>query len=257
MDAEPAMDVPMMPTFQIINPRIRTITATGSTTVHDDVVFCNNSSDITLTLHAAASAVRAITIKKIGNNTNIVTIDGNASESIDGETTMILFVRHDVITIVSDGSNWQIVADGRFKHVCKIRRAAAQAIADVTVVQIQFDTTDIDVTGTMANLGSYRVDIKRTGNYNVEFFGRLSGIDDGEFLQVRIHKNNTGGSAPDKFNHFYSPAASVAAVIAASAILPLTAGDYITGAMVHTEGASVNTDTGGIGDMPQLTVSEI
>jgi hypothetical protein len=37
-----------------------------------------------------------------------VTVDGNASETIDGALTYALAVQYQSITIISDGTNWHI-----------------------------------------------------------------------------------------------------------------------------------------------------
>ncbi len=79
-------------------PLTTTITADTTLSGLHHVVLCNNSSDITVTLPAAATyPYRSYFIKKIGSNANIVTIDGNASETIDGSTTVVLYVQYDFL----------------------------------------------------------------------------------------------------------------------------------------------------------------
>jgi hypothetical protein len=64
---------------------------------------------VTITLPAAASHTgRVYHIKKLGTTAN-VTVDGNASETIDGATTAILSKQYDSIKIVCDGTNWSII----------------------------------------------------------------------------------------------------------------------------------------------------
>jgi hypothetical protein len=85
-----------------------TYTATGT----DRVIPCSASGGAwTLTLPAAAShAGRMYTFIKTDSTFNAVTLDGNASETIDGATTKKLCTQYDTRTIVSDGSNWFTVA---------------------------------------------------------------------------------------------------------------------------------------------------
>lgn len=80
-------------------------TATGS----DDVIICNASGGaFTITLPAAASNTgKMLKIIKTGSDFNAITIDGNASETIDGTTTVQISLPGDSIDIVCDGSNWQ------------------------------------------------------------------------------------------------------------------------------------------------------
>lgn len=70
------------------------------------VVLCTNT--ITITLYAAnGNAGKIIHIKNIGTGT--ITIDGNASETIDGSTTNTISVQYGSLSLVCDGSNWHII----------------------------------------------------------------------------------------------------------------------------------------------------
>lgn len=77
----------------------------------ETIVLCNAASGaITVNLPAAASNNnRAIIIKKTDSSTNDVTIDGNASETIDGDTTITIGSQYNAAMMVCDGSNWSIV----------------------------------------------------------------------------------------------------------------------------------------------------
>lgn len=86
---------------------------TTYTVVHtDDVVICDTSGGAwTLTLPAASTMTRReLTIRRLRTDTsaNLLTIDGNASETIDGLATIALNVQG-WVRIVSDGSNWQVL----------------------------------------------------------------------------------------------------------------------------------------------------
>lgn len=60
----------------------------------------------TVTLPAAAGASgRKIMIKEVGNSTNVVTVDGNAAETIDGAATVALSTAYGAAEFVSDGTN--------------------------------------------------------------------------------------------------------------------------------------------------------
>jgi len=75
------------------------------------VLLCDcTSGDITLTLPAAADNVGLMYhVKKTDSSANIVTVDGNASETIDGATTQTITSQYDSIKIISDGTNWGIL----------------------------------------------------------------------------------------------------------------------------------------------------
>lgn len=65
----------------------------------------------TITLPAAAGVTRRIyTIIKSDVSANTVTIDGNASETINGALTKVISTQYAGCTIQCDGSNWFIIA---------------------------------------------------------------------------------------------------------------------------------------------------
>jgi hypothetical protein len=85
----------------------------GATTLDSShhAVTCDASGGaFTVTLPAASGlAGRMYHIKKIDSSGNAVTVDGNASETIDGDTTKVISVQYDSMMIICDGSNWHII----------------------------------------------------------------------------------------------------------------------------------------------------
>jgi len=82
-----------------------TITATDSTILADA-----NTAGFTITLPTAVGATgRIYVIKKIDSTGNVVTIDANGSETIDGSLTQSLDAQWESITIQSNGANWFII----------------------------------------------------------------------------------------------------------------------------------------------------
>ena len=65
---------------------------------------------ITLTLPATSgNSGLWYTLKKTNADASALTIDGNLAETIDGAAThTAVDAQYDVITLVSDGSNWHI-----------------------------------------------------------------------------------------------------------------------------------------------------
>jgi len=90
---------------------ISTITSSTTLTATHYVVLCNaTSGNITITLPAASNNNRRIyNIKKTDSTGNSITIDGNASETIDGTLTKSLNLQYESLTIICDGSNWHII----------------------------------------------------------------------------------------------------------------------------------------------------
>lgn len=98
----------------------RSVTSTRSTTYTADLsdrggtILCNAASaGFTVNLPAAATVGNGfeVTVKKTDSSANAVTIDGNASETIDGATTVAITNQFGARTLVCDGTNWSIKAD--------------------------------------------------------------------------------------------------------------------------------------------------
>jgi uncharacterized protein YqkB len=116
IDAQARGKVEIMTTTRITTrqEKRRDVTKTTGTYTLDttyDVVLCNCAGGaITLNLPAVATSEGfEYTIKKIDSSANAVTIDGNASELIDGATTQTINYQWTSATIVCDGSAWYIV----------------------------------------------------------------------------------------------------------------------------------------------------
>ena len=86
-------------------------TANYTATATDHTIICDATSGVfTITLPAASGiAGRIYVLKKTDSSSNIVTIDANASETIDGALTQLLNVQYKSLAIQSDGSNWHIL----------------------------------------------------------------------------------------------------------------------------------------------------
>jgi hypothetical protein len=90
---------------------ISTKTSSYVMTTADGTILADATSGaITITLPAAASAAETIfTIKKKDITFNIVTVDANGAELIDGSTTYDLRTQYEAIKVQSDGSAWWII----------------------------------------------------------------------------------------------------------------------------------------------------
>ena len=91
--------------------KYNTITAATTLAQTHNVVLCN-TGPYTVTLPAAAgNAGKTYYIKNIDAQGDIITIDGNASETIDGNTTYLLNVSNHALRIICDGSNWYVLEE--------------------------------------------------------------------------------------------------------------------------------------------------
>jgi hypothetical protein len=87
-------------------------TADYTSTANDGTLtFDATTGNLTCTLETAVGANGRIhVITKIDSSANTVTIDGNASETINGTTTLVLSAQWDKAVIQSDGANWIRIA---------------------------------------------------------------------------------------------------------------------------------------------------
>ncbi len=90
-----------------------TTTLTSNTTLtrsHRTILCDSSGGTFTVTLPASANAKYQIyEIKKIDTSGIAVLIDGNAAETIDGDTTKSLNMQNESITIQSNGTSWYII----------------------------------------------------------------------------------------------------------------------------------------------------
>jgi len=86
-------------------------TGAYTATTSDHVILCDASGGaFTITLPAASGVTGIIYhIKKTDSSANAVTVDGDASETIDGATTQVINFQYDSMMIICDGSNWHII----------------------------------------------------------------------------------------------------------------------------------------------------
>lgn len=93
-----------------VRPYTSVSTNTTLTSAHYTVDFDATSGALTATLPAAASHTgRVYNIRKSDSSVNTVTIDGNASETINGSLTAVISNENEVVTIQSTGSAWIVI----------------------------------------------------------------------------------------------------------------------------------------------------
>ena len=91
---------------------IEAISATDTLDDTNHTVLVNAAGGVkTVNLPAASGATGKIfIIKKTDSSSNNVTIDPNASETIDGSSTFAFNAQYRAVTIQCDGSNWHIIS---------------------------------------------------------------------------------------------------------------------------------------------------
>lgn len=83
----------------------------GYTAAVGEFVVCDaTSAAFTVALPAASgNSGKQIGVKKTDASAHAVTVDGNSSETIDGQLTYLLAIQYEAVTLICDGSNWYIL----------------------------------------------------------------------------------------------------------------------------------------------------
>jgi hypothetical protein len=233
------------------------VTATTSATTSPALYLCSPSSstiDIDLPAASGNSGLR-IGVKMVDSNgtTRTARLDPSGAETIDGQTTVTLYVDGDYLEVECDGSTWHVVVDGRIAHRSNMRNASTQSISNNTVTQVDFSAagTDVDVGG-LADTTNNEFDIKRSGSYIVSGSINLPNIDDQERITLRIRVNGTGQNYID----MWASGNDREMAVSLTALLELSAGDAVTLHVYHNEGASQSTSST-LEDQPRFSVAEI
>lgn len=119
------------------------------------IILCDaTGAAFQISLISAATAGNGfeVTIKKTDSSSNTITIDGDSSETIDGDTTLVITTQYVAITLVCDGINW-------FRK----NRSAAVTPKFVNIVSSYLTTTDSTA------VAIPRTDVKPTTSQGKEY----------------------------------------------------------------------------------------
>lgn len=146
----------------LTNKEVRTTTSAKSTTytITDTdgitTILASTASGWTLTLPKAANnSGRVLNIKKVSSDENELIIDGEVSETIDGQATVSLFREDDFITIQCDGTEWHIIAGGHSYY--------SESVSTFTAGKISLTRLGNTVTMTLEDLNTNGTPKTETG----------------------------------------------------------------------------------------------
>lgn len=93
---------------------VREVTATTTLTNNDYVLLVSPAAATTVNLPAVASVQpgRAYFIVRDDTATNVVTLDGSGSETIDGATTLAVGTagEYGALRVISTGTEWRVIS---------------------------------------------------------------------------------------------------------------------------------------------------
>jgi len=162
----------------------RAISALATVQDYDDVIVCNGTT-YTVTLPAASgNAGRVLYIKR--NSSGTITIDGNASETIDGSLTLSLSTTLASAVLVCDGSNWFTFGGSSSSSLIVIESISGVAsITNGTGLAICSGTTYTVTLPAAATVGAgYQLYVKRTSSGNITIDGNSTETIDGSLTYV-------------------------------------------------------------------------
>ena len=131
-------------------PFDNTVATTGPTLTIDPLIHTNalilcdsSSNNITLNLPSAALTGDKFRfyVKKRSNDSNLVTIDPAGGDRIDLQATLAISEQHEVLEIVTDGTNWWNV--GGFLRANGIRLRAVETRSTTNQTNISTNSTAI------------------------------------------------------------------------------------------------------------------
>lgn len=97
--------------FGISGSGVVTRTSTFTASLTEDVILISASGGaVTANLPTAVgNAGKMFFLQKTDSSFNLITIDPNGTQTIQGQTTFNLATQYEEVTIVSDGANWHMV----------------------------------------------------------------------------------------------------------------------------------------------------
>ena len=183
--------------------KYNTVSKTETYTASDESVILVDASSgaVTINLPAASGlSGREYTIKKTDSSVNAVTIDGNASETIDGETTEVIYDEDDSLTIICNGSNWHVVSKNINNYVAAYDDTSYLSNSKV-IDRKRFWTTEnaFNSNSVWTDVTPERIRNVPTGTQPVDIWNPKP-IEDGKhkvYLKIEL---NGGGSAGDSLD---------------------------------------------------------
>lgn len=133
----------------------------------DEVILVDaTSGNVTIDLPTSTTThIRRYFIKKTDSGANTVTIDPDASETIDGDSTLVLSSENDSVLIQSDGSNYFVMAQklassGTSQTITKFNSTTTIG-GDVDVALCDSASGDITLTLPAASSATRRIHIRK------------------------------------------------------------------------------------------------
>lgn len=224
-------------------------TSAYTATNADDVLTADaTSAAFTITLYTASgNSGRKLTIKKIDSSVNVVTIDGNASETIDGAAAIYLRDQYSSVELMSDGTNWIIVNDSRLNYAAAVTKSSALSVANNTWTSITFNNTKLNRANMVSDGGGNGtlITIPEDGVYLIKAGTNYGGNSSGS-RRVRVQLDPAGSPSTLQTSYSGDPnSAGSSTTVETSLIVDLNAGDVLNCQTYQNSGGSLSLDLAG------------
>lgn len=207
------------------------VTGAVTATISRMHVCSGTSANYTVTLPAASGNTGKLIgfrMAPLAALSKEVTLDGNASETIDGATTREMWALESCI-LICDGSNWFKIAGRSIPQICLMAPSTTTSISAGSVQKVDINTTLIDNTGRMADTTNKKITVVRAGTYIITAYVRASNIGTSNaprWISATFKNGNTGGFYTQSecsalVGSFSGSAVPVANVLAAADFLEL------------------------------------
>jgi hypothetical protein len=215
-------------------------------TSSDDVILADTTSAaFTLTLPAAASnSGKQYIIVKTNTTANLLTVDGNAAETINGIASVTIGNQYANLKIISDGTNW-IVINQKNEVFAKYSSNVGQSMTDSAFDIIDFEDKEFDSHNAVTTGASWKFTAPISGTYNISVsvgFGSISWTA-GEEVDLVVYKNGSNNS--NLLLKEFEATGSFAMIHSGSTLISLNEGDYIDARFFHNQGAAINLQASG------------
>ena len=130
----------------------------------EDIILCQPSSALTLTLPAASSSASKIFRILKTNADNTVTINTTGSDEVNGKSSISLTELNDSVSVVSDGSAWRNINS---EQITVFDTIVTSAASSTSLSNITYYTADYDFILTSATVGTLGLSSSTTANHPV------------------------------------------------------------------------------------------
>ena len=143
------------------------VMTTASLTIGRHHVCSGTTADYTVTLPAVSgNAGKLLSVEMSGALTKLVTLDGNASETIDGATTRVMWARETAV-LLCDGTQWTKVGGKSIPMVGEMSLISANQLFNA-VTQTKINCNTFSGTAFLNDIANKRIKSPRSTMFAIE-----------------------------------------------------------------------------------------